>query len=148
MRLVSTIRLAVYFYKEESMGSFDHMTAQEFREFMSKKYKFNAERTIIGEKVFASKKEAGRYGQLKHLERIGEISGLECQKPFCLLEPFVYHGKKIRGIYYVADFCYFRMGQKIAEDVKSKATQKRPEYIIKKKLFMVKYPDWVFEEYL
>lgn len=144
------------------MGSFDHMTAQEFREFMSKKYKFddkkaviptknnkfNAERTIIGEKVFASKKEASRYGQLRHLERMGEISGLECQKPFCLLEPFVYHGKKIRGIYYVADFCYFRMGQKIAEDVKSKATQKRPEYIIKKKLFMVKYPDWVFEEYL
>lgn len=144
------------------MGSFEHMTVEEFRRFMNKKYKvgdkkaviptktnkFNAERTTVSKKVFDSKKEAGRYLQLKRLEEIGDISGLECQKPFCLLEPFVYHGKKIRGIYYVADFCYFRMGQKIVEDVKSKVTQKRPEYIIKKKLFMVKYPDWVFEEYL
>ncbi len=141
---------------------FVRMTAKEFREaickksgkepekpvWLTKNNKFHAEKTTVEQKTFDSKKEAQRYVNLRHLEAGGVITNLECQKRFTLLEPFVYRGKKIQGITYLADFCYVRDGQKIAEDVKSAITRKRPEYIIKKKLFMAKYPDWKFEEFL
>lgn len=141
---------------------FVRMTAKEFRESICKKYgsetknshlvaknnKFHAEKTVVEQKTFDSKKEAQRYVNLRHLEAAGIISNLKCQARFNLLEGFIYHGKKIRGIDYLADFTYERDGHKIAEDVKSAITRKRPEYIIKKKLFMAKYPDWDFEEHI
>lgn len=139
---------------------FIQMSAEEFRKrftknqgqepekpaWLTKNNKFHAEKTTVEQKTFDSKKEAQRYVNLRHLEDAGVISNLTCQKRFTLLAPFVYHGKKIRGIDYLADFCYIQDGQQIAEDVKSAITRKRPEYIMKKKLFMANYPDWIFRE--
>lgn len=141
---------------------FTRMTAAEFRNFVNKKLpvynknkdfvartnKFCAEKTNVGQKTFDSKKEAERYVNLRHLEDAGVISNLRSQVRFKLLDNFIYHGKKIRGIDYIADFTYERDGVKIAEDVKSTITRRRPEYIIKKKLFMITYSDWLFEEFI
>ena len=141
---------------------FAQMTAAEFRKYVNKKLpskhknndfvartnKFCNEKTNVGQKTFDSKKEARRYVNLRHLEAGGAISNLKCQTRFTLLDPFVYRGKKIRGIYYLADFTYEENGQKIAEDVKSTITRRRAEYVIKKKLFMMLYPEWEFREYL
>lgn len=142
---------------------FLEMTAEQFRTYMKgnrfnqqeieKKgeNKFHAKKTKVDERVFDSTKESKRYLQLKSMLEAGQITQLECQKAFTLIEPFTYHGAKIRGVSWVADFYYQRNdGQWVAEDCKSKITRQRPEYIIKKKLFMSnpKYKDILFNEFL
>lgn len=89
---------------------------------------------------FDSKKEATRYGELKLLEKAGEIEGLELQPAY----PIVIHGKKICT--YKADFLYWvspapapgaKFGSVVratTEDVKSPITRKNPTYRLKKKL--------------
>ena len=59
-------------------------------------------------------------------------------------------GKKQRAITYIADFFYYDVEKKcyVAEDVKSKATQKDKVYCMKKKIFMYQYPNIVFKEIL
>lgn len=76
---------------------------------------------------FASKREAKRYGELKLLEKIGEIEDLELQPKFSL---------DVNGIhicFYVGDFSYFDKSseQEVVEDAKGVKT---PEYKLKKKL--------------
>ena len=112
------------------------------------KNKFNAKKKKVDGKVFDSTKESKRYVELKALQQAGGISGLECQKRFELVENFEYRGVKVRGVAWVADFYYFNGREWVAEDVKSPITRKKPEYIIKKKLFMIKYPDILFNEYV
>ena len=92
----------------------------------------NKKVTVDGIK-FDSKKEAGRWFDLKLLEKAGEIGGLKRQVPFYLegrdgpiLTPT---GRKMR---YLADFTYVdwrHSGAKIVEDAKGFRT---PEYLIKK----------------
>lgn len=76
--------------------------------------------------TFASAKEARRYGELKLLERAGEISSLRTQPRF----PIVINGVKVCT--YVADFAYFE-GEPtcVVEDVKGFKTD---VYKIKRKL--------------
>lgn len=84
-----------------------------------------------GGKKFDSKREKARYHELLLLERAGEISNLQHQVPFVLLDTFKHHGETVRGIKYIADFVYEQDGQKIAEDLKGgKATQTQA-FIIK-----------------
>ena len=63
--------------------------------------------------MFHSKKEAGRYGELRMLERSGIISALELQKRFDL---------RVNGVLvcqYIADFAYLdQQGREVVEDVK------------------------------
>lgn len=81
---------------------------------------------------FASAKEARRYGELKLLERAGEIAELRLQPRF----PLIVNGVKVCT--YVADFSYhptFRgavMAQQTIEDVKGFKTD---VYKLKAKLF-------------
>lgn len=95
--------------------------------------KFGAVRTKVDGISFASKKEAKRYGELKILERAGEITDLKLQPRY----PLVVNGMKVCT--YVADFLYhntFRgatMAQPIVEDAKGFKT---PEYKLKAKLFL------------
>ena len=100
--------------------------------------KYNAHRTEIDGIVFDSKKEANRYCELKLLERAGEITDLRRQVRYEINQPYEIAGKKIRGIYYVADFAYYdkELGEPIVEDVKGVRTD---VYKIKKKLFESKY---------
>lgn len=78
---------------------------------------------------FDSKAEAKRWGELKLLERAGQIAGLELQPSFAL----VVNGVKVCT--YRGDFAYVAVnGPRVIEDVKSPATRANPVYRLKKKL--------------
>lgn len=95
-----------------------------------RKSKYGASKTVVDGMPFDSKKEAGRYQELKMMERAGEISDLQLQVPFELVPK----NKKFRAVKYLADFVYkTKAGEQVVEDVKSVAT-KTTTYIIKKKL--------------
>lgn len=135
---------------------FLQMTSKEFREkFIDpvKKpqksgNKYKNIRVETEEGVFDSKKELRRWNVLNQMQLAGQVMGLERQKAFLLIEPFEYMGKKVRGTSWIADFYYYSMekGCWVAEDVKSDITKKKPEYRIKVKLFMKKYPEILFRE--
>lgn len=93
--------------------------------------------TYVDNIRFDSKAEAARYTELKMLQRAGKISGLELQPSFELQPKFKADGKTIRAITYRADFQYNENGRVVVEDVKGKETK---DFIIKKKIFMQKYP--------
>ena len=89
--------------------------------------KYNAIKTEVDGYVFASRKEANRYCELKLLESAGEIKDLELQPVYrCEV-----NGKLICR--YIADFRYTstKLGNVIIEDAKGVKT---PAYRIKKKL--------------
>lgn len=93
--------------------------------------KFRNKPTVVGDRTFASKREATRYQQLLLLERNGELRSLRCQVVYKL---------EVAGIHickYRADFVYeeLRNGvwSEITEDVKGYRT---PEYKLKKKLML------------
>lgn len=93
-----------------------------------KKPKFGNIKTMIDGIVFASAKEARRYVELRYLQAVGDISGLELQVSYDL----EVNGEKVAA--YVCDFRYVRNGETIVEDVKSAHTRKLPVYRLKKKL--------------
>ena len=119
----------------------EKITAKEFNKMQKRptRSKYNARKTVVDGITFDSKKEARRYADLKILEKAGEISHLQLQPKFRLLDGFKHNGETIRPINYFADFSYIDTeGNEVVEDVKSKAT-KTPVYSIKKKLFLNKY---------
>lgn len=89
------------------------------------KSKYRNVKTTIDGHVFASKREAARYGVLKAAQQAGDISGLELQPRY----PLVVCGLKV--CVYVADFKYVEDGEVVIEDSKGVRTQ---AYIIKRKL--------------
>ena len=82
--------------------------------------------------VHDSMKEANRWCELKMLEKAGLIQDLQRQVKFELIPK--QEGE--RAVHYVADFVYVEDGKKIVEDVKSAATKKNKEYVIKRKLLL------------
>lgn len=102
------------------------------------------------EKTKDSKKEYRRSQFLKQLEKEGKISNLQEQVKFVLQENIIGPDKKVleRAIEYVADSVYEEKGQLIAEDVKSAITIKQRAYVIKRKLFRKRYPQYTFREFL
>jgi hypothetical protein len=93
--------------------------------------KYRAQPVVIDGIRFASKAEARRYGQLKLLEKAGEISGLQLQPKF----PIVVNGVKVCA--YIADFAYFTATGRVVEDVKGVQT---PMFRLKRKLVEAIYP--------
>lgn len=89
--------------------------------------------------VFDSKKEGARYQELKLLDYAGKISDLQMQVQFDLLPAT----KTERGVKYIADFVYIENGNVIVEDTKGLRTR---DYVIKRKIFKLKYPDYEFRE--
>ena len=81
--------------------------------------------------AFDSKKEAARAAELKEWEAKGEIGDLQFQVKFELLDGFVFAGRKIRPICYIADFVYRYKGKIVIEDVKG---YKTPDYKLKAKM--------------
>lgn len=124
--------------------------------------KYGARKTVFDGITFDSKKECRRYQELVILEHAGKISNMKLQVPFELI-PAVYErtneiyksgnkkglykkGKCIeRAVKYIVDFVYYdEEAQKwIAEDVKGVRT---PAYIIKRKMFRWRYPEYEFRE--
>ena len=91
--------------------------------------KYRNKKTTVNGRVFDSKLEAGRYVQLVRLQEGGVISNLKCQVRFALEinNSLICH--------YIADFTYRDAEFKeVVEDVKSKPTAERRDYILKKKL--------------
>ncbi len=100
--------------------------------------KYNSIEKEVDGIVFASRKEANRYTELKLLERAGEISNLELQKEYILIpkQYITVNGKKKfaeRECKYIADFVYKENGETVVEDTKGFRTEK---YRIKRKLML------------
>ena len=88
--------------------------------------KYGNRKTVVDGITFDSAKEAKRYGELKVLQRAGEITSLELQPRF----PIVINGVKVCT--YVADFGYVdQIGSPVVEDCKGFKTR---EYTLKRKL--------------
>lgn len=97
--------------------------------------KYRAKRTEVDGIVFASKKEAAMYAELKLLQQAGDISDLKLQVEFVLQEGFTRSdGKKIRPIKYFADFSFYDRRRACFRvlDCKGIRTQ---VYEIKRKMF-------------
>lgn len=105
-------------------------------------------RTEVDGILFDSRKEAGRYSELKLLEKAGEISNLRLQVKYILIpaqrEPDtlgprggIRRGKLLENeCSYIADFVYEENGTTIVEDTKGFRTD---AYIIKRKLMLERY---------
>tara|TARA_R100000664_G_C2758926_1_gene148189 strand:- start:498 stop:803 length:306 start_codon:yes stop_codon:yes gene_type:complete len=93
--------------------------------------KYKAIRTEVDGIMFASKKEARRYQDLKLLNKAGEITQLKLQPVY----PFRLNDKVM--FKYIADFEYIDRGNNfVIEDVKG---MKTPVYKLKKKLIEAQY---------
>lgn len=92
--------------------------------------KFKARKTEAFGIVFDSAKEARRFGELRLLERAGQIRNLERQVPFSI----AINGKHCFN--WLADFCYFEGEKRTVEDVKGFRT---PVYKLKKKCVEAAY---------
>jgi hypothetical protein len=103
------------------------ISLREFRELSGKKTrknKYNAKKTRVGDIVLDSAGEADRYGQLLLLEKAGVISDLKRQVRL----PLIVNGCHLsledkvgrrRPRYYVADFTYIESdGSLVIEDFK------------------------------
>lgn len=108
-----------------------------------KKLKYNNVRTEVDGIWFSSQKEAGRYCELKFLEKAGQIANLQLQVRFEIC-PKRYGNRRAR--YYVADFVYEENCKKVIEDTKSKITRKNSLYSLKKALVLANYPEYEFRE--
>ena len=87
---------------------------------------------------FDSKKEMNRYAELELMERAGVIRNLQRQVPFILIPTQKDLSGKVleHSCRYYADFVYEKDGKKIVEDTKGFKTT---EYIIKRKLMLLRY---------
>ena len=100
--------------------------------------KYRNKKTLVDGIVFDSKREAERYKELCFMQRIGAISGLECQVTYELIPAQRdAKGRLVeRPVKYIADFVYLDQGEVVVEDVKGKATR---DYIIKRKLMLERH---------
>lgn len=107
-------------------------------------HKYGAIATEIDGIRFDSKAEARRYGELKLMERAGEIHSLIVHPQYELL-PAV-RDKKLKRILYEADFMYIEeaTGTMVLEDVKGVRT---PVYRLKRNILLrTLQTGWEFRE--
>lgn len=92
--------------------------------------KYNNTKTYQDGRIYDSKKEAARAGELKLLLKAGEIAGYFEQVPF----------EFTGDIRYIADYVVlWPHGRYTVEDVKSEHTRTLAPYRMKRKLFRAKY---------
>lgn len=115
--------------ERRKQAKMETMTIEQYQKLLARngtRSKYGNVKTEVDGIVFASGKEAMRYGELKMLEGAGEIRELALQVPFRL----VVEGDHVCD--YVADFVYRdELGRQVVEDVKGKRTEM---YRLKKKL--------------
>lgn len=134
-------------FKETALHRMLRSSTEENTPINNSKFKVSDidTRTSTDNILFDSKQETKRYEELLLLQQVGQISDLEIQKRFVLLDAFQYRGRKIRGVTYVADFYYIENGKPVVEERKVKATRTK-DSIIKHKFFMSMYPHIEFRE--
>jgi len=92
---------------------------------------------------FMSPGEAERYLELDIQRLKGEVIELVLQPKFELQPRFRSNGKPIREISYIADFKVTYKGGKVEiEDVKGWGGYTTPEFKLKRKLFLYRYPQY------
>lgn len=103
----------------------------------SKKSKYGSRKVTIDGVTYDSLKEYHRFCDLKLMQRVGIITGLQRQVKYELIPTQRINGKMIeRPVNYYADFVYKMDRQLVVEDVKG---YKTPEYVIKRKLMLSVY---------
>lgn len=110
--------------------------------YMNKKCSYN-------DIKFDSLAERNRYIVLKDMEKHGEIEKLQVHPRYVLLDGFKdSQGIREQGIVYTADFEYYdnKIRRTVVEDVKSKPTAKKADYVMRRKLFKKLYEHYVFKE--
>ena len=103
--------------------------------------KYLNRKTIVDGITFDSAKEARRYGELKLLERAGQITGLEIQPSFRLVVNNCLICTYKADFRYTTDTPHVR-GLVVVEDVKG---MKTPVYRLKKKLMLAIHGVEIFE---
>jgi hypothetical protein len=99
--------------------------------------KYRNRKTVVDGVTFDSAAEAKRYGELRLLERAGQITGLELQPSF----PLIVNNLKVCT--YRADFTYQDAAKnRVVEDCKGFLT---PTYRLKKKLMLAVHGVEIFE---
>ena len=100
--------------------------------------KYRNQKVTIDGITFDSKREAGRYQELKALASRNLIEDLRHQVPFELAPgvKFSDESRKKPALRYVADFAYRLDGRLVVEDVKSAITAKAAAYRIKRHLML------------
>ena len=89
--------------------------------------KYHNQKTRVAGRLFASKREARRYSELRLLVKAGEVFDLECQPVItCKV-----NGQRVCN--YIADFRY-RARKSIADTYEDVKGFKTPVYRLKKKL--------------
>ncbi len=124
----------------------DQYTEEDFENILKqseKSNKYRNKKTVVDNITFHSKKEAAYYSELKLLERIGAIKNLELQPVFEIIPSVKWNGKILIAKKYKADFKFYQDGNKVIVDVKGIRTK---DYILKRQLFLINYPEYVFKE--
>lgn len=99
--------------------------------------KYKARKQEYNGHTFASAREKRRDRELLLLEQAGAISQLELQPEYELIPKQIkLNGKAERAAVYTADFRYIEDGVLVVEDVKSKATAKLADYVLRRKLML------------
>lgn len=102
---------------------------QKTLEGKARQPKYRNKKVEVDGVLFDSKKEAGRWSELRLLERAGQLSNLSRQVRL----PLRVNGKLVCT--FIPDFSYVSAdGKEVIEDVKSPITRKHPVYRIKVKL--------------
>lgn len=106
---------------------------------MRRNGKYNNRPVELDGHRFDSQAEAARWTELKMLQAAGEIMHIEVHPRFLLIDSFTHNGRKVRAVYYEADFRYLdrHSGRVIVEDVKGVKTA---VFQLKEKLLMSRYP--------
>jgi hypothetical protein len=106
----------------------------------TKRSKYGNKKTVLGNVVYDSQKEANRAFELGLLLKAGEIKDLERQKRFELIPSQKDERGKVlfRPVVYIADFTYTvcNTGEKVVEDVKGFATS---DFKLKQKMMYYFY---------
>ncbi|MBR5227491.1 MAG: DUF1064 domain-containing protein [Clostridia bacterium] len=97
--------------------------------------KYHNKKCKYNDITFDSKKERNFYIMFEKMQKNGQISDLKRQVEFELQPGFVFQGKKIRPIKYIADFTYIYKGKLHIVDTKGVRTD---VYNLKKKMMMYK----------
>lgn len=125
---------------DNQMSHYDYNHIYSFpRKKNNGKSKYHSKKVEVDGIKFDSKREAGRYMELKILLEAGEISDLELQKSYELIPSQKDENEKVieRSCKYKADFVYKdKDGNTVVEDTKGKKT---PEYVIKRKLMLERF---------
>jgi len=106
--------------------------------------KYGNRKTVIDDIKFDSQREANEYCELKIRKQAGEILDFDMQVPFKVVPGFARGRKKYRPTIYIADFVVTHLdGTKEVRETKGVKTS---AYMIKRKLFAEKFPEYKFTE--